>query len=120
MVSLPPTVLRSAHRAPLTGHRKRQKRQPFFGMDGARASRHALVMAPKPTHSPPNATRIVEVLAFPAVQLLDVTGPLQVFASANDQAAWAGDTRPYEIRLVAPGGQSVEASAGVALAAGPL
>ena len=89
-------------------------------MDGARASRHALVMAPKPTHSPPNATRTVEVLAFPAVQLLDVTGPLQVFASANDQAAWAGDARPYEIRLVAPGGQSVEASAGVALAAGPL
>jgi transcriptional regulator GlxA family with amidase domain len=89
-------------------------------MDGARASRHALVMAPKPTHSPPNATRIVEVLAFPAVQLLDVTGPLQVFASANDQAAWAGNARPYEIRLVAPGGQSVRASAGVALAAGPL
>ena len=93
---------------------------PFFGMDGARASRHALVMAPKPTHSPPNATRIVEVLAFPAVQLLDVTGPLQVFASANDQAVWAGNARPYEIRLVAPGGQSVRASAGVALAAGPL
>lgn len=64
--------------------------------------------------------RIVEVLAYPAVQLLDVTGPLQVFASANTLMARAGEQPPYDIRLVAPGGRSVEASAGVALVAAPL
>jgi transcriptional regulator GlxA family with amidase domain len=89
-------------------------------MDSLRVSRHALAMPPKPDRSPPNAARVVEVLAWPAVQLLDVTGPLQVFASANDLTAKAGGVRPYTIRLVAPGGNSVEASAGVALAAGPL
>jgi transcriptional regulator GlxA family with amidase domain len=77
-------------------------------------------MTLKPARSPPDATRRVEVLAYPAVQLLDVTGPLQVFASANDLMAKAGDARPYAIRLVAPGGHSVEASAGVALVADPL
>lgn len=77
-------------------------------------------MMPNPARSPPNTTRIVEVLAYPAVQLLDVTGPLQVFASANDLMAKAGEARPYAIRLVAQGGHSVEASAGVALVVDPL
>jgi transcriptional regulator GlxA family with amidase domain len=89
-------------------------------MDSTRVSRHAFAMAPKSALSPPTVTRIVEVLAYPDVQLLDVTGPLQVFASANDLVAKAGGARPYAIRLVAPGGQSVAASAGVALVAGPL
>ena len=60
------------------------------------------------------------MLAYPAVQLLDVTGPLQVFASANDLIAGAGGARPYELRVVAQGGNGVTASAGVTLAAGPL
>lgn len=77
-------------------------------------------MTPNPARSPPDTTHIVEVLAYPAVQLLDVAGPLQVFASANDLMAKAGEARPYAIRLVAPGGDSVEASAGVALVADPL
>lgn len=77
-------------------------------------------MTPNPARSAPDTTHIVEVLAYPAVQLLDVTGPLQVFASANDLMAKAGEARPYAIRLVAPGGDSVEASAGVALVADPL
>ena len=38
----------------------------------------------------PNAVRVIDVLAFPAVQLLDVTGPVQVFASANDLVAGSG------------------------------
>lgn len=77
---------------------------------------------PMPIHprSPPNTPRIIEVLAFPAVQLLDVTGPVQVFASANDFAAETGTVPPYEVRIVAQGGQSVTASAGVALAMLPL
>lgn len=74
----------------------------------------------KPPRSPPDAVRVIEVLAFPSVQLLDVTGPLQVFASANDLVAEAGGTAPYAIRLVAKGGLGVTASAGLQLAAGPL
>jgi transcriptional regulator GlxA family with amidase domain len=62
---------------------------------------------------------VIDVLAFPAVQLLDVTGPLQVFASANDLVAGPGGARPYELRVVAQHGE-VTASAGLTLAATPL
>jgi transcriptional regulator GlxA family with amidase domain len=89
-------------------------------MDKMRLSFHLLAMMPKSPHSPPNSARAVEVLAYPSVQLLDVTGPLQVFASANDFMEKAGEAPPYAIRLVAPGGGSVKASAGVALVADPL
>jgi transcriptional regulator GlxA family with amidase domain len=68
----------------------------------------------------PTAVRVVEVLAYPAVQLLDVTGPLQVFASANDLVAEAGGARPYILRVVAKGGQSVTASAGLGITVNPL
>jgi len=54
------------------------------------------------------------------VQLLDVTGPLQVFASANDLAVAAGGAAPYAIRVVAQAGQTVTASAGLGLATTPL
>jgi transcriptional regulator GlxA family with amidase domain len=54
------------------------------------------------------------------VQLLDVTGPLQVFASANDLVAEAGGTPPYRLRVVAKGVQGVTASAGVGIATHPL
>jgi transcriptional regulator GlxA family with amidase domain len=70
--------------------------------------------------SAPTAVRVVEVLAYPAVQLLDVTGPLQVFASANDLVAEAGGVPPYALRVVAKGGQSVTASAGLGIATSPL
>ena len=75
---------------------------------------------PKSPQFSPNAVRIIDVLAYPAVQLLDVTGPLQVFASANDIVADAGGSRPYELRIVSQGGQNVTATAGLAIAAGPL
>jgi transcriptional regulator GlxA family with amidase domain len=63
--------------------------------------------------------RRIEILAFPDVQLLDVAGPLQVFASANDLAQQAGRPRPYAPVVVADA-PSVTASAGLALATGPL
>ncbi len=63
---------------------------------------------------------MIDVLTYPAVQLLDVTGPVQVFASANDFVARATGVQPYRLRVVAQGGEDVTASAGVALAAGPL
>jgi transcriptional regulator GlxA family with amidase domain len=74
----------------------------------------------KSPRSQPNAARVVEVLVYPAVQLLDVTGPVQVFASANDIVADAGGTPPYLLRVVAKGGASVIASAGIELASNPL
>lgn len=60
------------------------------------------------------------MLTFPAVQLLDVTGPVQVFASANDLVANAGGAPPYRLKLVTQGDQGVISSAGVTLAASPL
>ena len=70
-------------------------------MDKTTLSRHLPAMTPKTPHSPPNGSRIVEVLAFPSVQLLDVTGPIQVFASANNFMVSAGNAAPYVIRVVA-------------------
>src|ERR1700756_2137204 len=75
---------------------------------------------PKSPRSSPNPVRVIEVLTYPAVQLLDVTGPVQVFASANDLAVNAGGTPPYLLKIVAQGGKGATASAGVTLAAGPL
>jgi transcriptional regulator GlxA family with amidase domain len=79
-----------------------------------------LAEMPKSPRSSPNTVRVIDVLTYPAVQLLDVSGPVQVFASANDLVAGAGGARPYLLRVVAQGGEGVTASAGVALAAGPL
>ena len=60
------------------------------------------------------------MLAFPAVQLLDVAGPLQVFATANRIVAGPGVAPPYSTRVIALGGGIITASAGLALAAAPL
>ena len=94
-------------------------------MDRPNLSGHAVAEMPKsprfaPDRSASNQPRIIEVLAYPAVQLLDVTGPLQVFASANDHVTEAGGVPPYVLRVVAKGGQSVTASAGLGIAARPL
>lgn len=75
---------------------------------------------PKNPRFPPKPVRSVEVLAFPGVQVLDVTGPLQVFASANEHVARDGDGPPYRLRVVAKSGGAVASSAGLALAAEPL
>ena len=63
--------------------------------------------------------RRIEILAFPDAQLLDVAGPLQVFASANDEARMAGRPAPYDPLVVAAAGM-VRTSSGLALAAAPL
>ncbi|MET0707442.1 MAG: GlxA family transcriptional regulator [Tardiphaga sp.] len=68
----------------------------------------------------PETPRLVEILAFPAVQLLDIAGPMQVFATANDLTVQAGGRAPYAPRVVAPGGSGVKASAGLGLAAAEL
>nr|QIG95125.1 GlxA family transcriptional regulator [Bradyrhizobium sp. 6(2017)] len=89
-------------------------------MDKANLARQVSAMTPKPPHFPPKARRPIEVLAYPAVQLLDVTGPLQVFASVNALMAKAGNAEPYEVRVVGKDGPTVEASAGVGVAVHPL
>lgn len=63
----------------------------------------------------PGLVRVVDLLVFPSVQVLDVTGPLQVFTTANEQVTECGGPAPYALRVVARGGQSVTSSAGVAL-----
>jgi transcriptional regulator GlxA family with amidase domain len=86
------------------------------GVDGAGSFGHRLADMRKSTHVAPSPVRIVDLLVFPAVQVLDVTGPLQVFASANEQVTERGGSAPYALRVVARGGHSVTASAGLALA----
>jgi len=73
-------------------------------------------MTPKNPLFPPAAMRVVELLAFPAVQLLDIAGPLQVFAFANEQAVSRGLPSPYAARVVAPE-LRVYATAGLTLSA---
>jgi len=63
--------------------------------------------------------RAIEILAFPNAQLLDVTGSLQVFASANDWAKEEGKPLPYRIRLVAQHSPLLTNS-GLAIVAQPL
>jgi transcriptional regulator GlxA family with amidase domain len=67
-----------------------------------------------------SSPRTVEILAVPAVQLLDVAGPLQVFATANELAAVRGDLPLYAVRVVSSAAPTVIASAGLGLSAAPL
>ncbi|MCF4994549.1 helix-turn-helix domain-containing protein [Pseudomonas syringae] len=64
--------------------------------------------------------KAIHVLAFANLQLLDVTGPLQVFASANDIARQQGVPAPYAPTVIACGGGAVMSSAGLAVLADPL
>ena len=65
-------------------------------------------------------SRIVEIVAFPDVQLLDVAGPLQVFASANDALRRDQGAPPYVARVIARDEPVVMSSAGLGLLASPL
>ncbi|SHJ06139.1 transcriptional regulator, AraC family with amidase-like domain [Aureimonas altamirensis DSM 21988] len=59
----------------------------------------------------------IEILAFAGAQILDVTGPAQVFAKANDLAS-PGTPRPYEITVVSLD-DAVVTSSGLTLMAVP-
>jgi len=91
-----------------------------MGLDTARRTTQLLAEMRKSPRSTPMLVRDIEMLAFPAVQLLDVTGPLQVFATANDTVAQAGGARPYRVRIVAKAGGAVTASAGIVVSTDPL
>jgi transcriptional regulator GlxA family with amidase domain len=64
--------------------------------------------------------RPIHILAFPNVQLLDVSGPLQVFASANVQMQENGQAAPYSPIVIAQQDGSVVSSAGLGLHTHPL
>src|SRR5690348_14605232 len=57
--------------------------------------------------------RTILMLAFPGAQLLDVTGPLQMFAGANDELKRRG----YRILIAAPAAGPFATSSGVRLVA---
>lgn len=71
---------------------------------------------PIPPRIPPTAPRVIDLLAYPAVQLLDVAGPLQVFATTNEIVLRSGGTAPYAARVVAREEAGVTSSAGLGLA----
>lgn len=58
--------------------------------------------------------RRIEILAFDNAQLLDITGPLQVFTSANEAAHELDRPKPYEAIVVAENPQT-QTSSGLAL-----
>ncbi|MGU7772332.1 GlxA family transcriptional regulator [Burkholderia sp. MR1-5-21] len=64
--------------------------------------------------------RSILVLAFPGAQLLDVSGPLQVFASVNELARERGRAAPYAPRVVAADAGPVATSSGLVVMAGSL
>jgi transcriptional regulator GlxA family with amidase domain len=72
-----------------------------------------LAEMPNDPHIPP---RRIVFLSFPDVQLLDITGPLQVFSSANRLA----ERVVYETSVVSAGGGAVASSAGLALVTGAM
>jgi transcriptional regulator GlxA family with amidase domain len=59
------------------------------------------------------APRSILMLAFPGSQLLDVTGPLQMFAGANDELS--GEA--YRIQIAAPAAGPFATSSGIRLVA---
>jgi transcriptional regulator GlxA family with amidase domain len=82
-----------------------QPRLPFSDLDFARATGQQYA---------------VEILTYPRVQLLDVAGPLQVFATANELACEAGYRPLYAPRIVAAKPGPIAASAGLTLIADKL
>jgi transcriptional regulator GlxA family with amidase domain len=80
----------------------------------------ALAEMPDEPQFPPKAPRAIEVVAFDNVQLLDVAGPLQAFATANDLARRDGAAPPYRLAVVAAGGPNVATSSGLALVVSAL
>jgi transcriptional regulator GlxA family with amidase domain len=68
----------------------------------------------------PSAPRRIEILAFDGAQLLDVAGPLQVFATANDLAAHLRTPLPYALEVVAATAPHVATSSGLGLFVRPL
>jgi transcriptional regulator GlxA family with amidase domain len=64
--------------------------------------------------------RSIVFVAFDQALLLDIAGPLQVFATAREYAAARGLRDPYRIEVVSPRGGSVVTSSGLPILTQPL
>lgn len=60
-------------------------------------------------------THRVVIVAFPPAQMLDITGPLDVFTVANDTARAAGLPAPYDVIIAAPQAGLIATTSGVSL-----
>jgi transcriptional regulator GlxA family with amidase domain len=79
---------------------------------------------PRVLRKPPETPRLVVVLAFEDVQLLDVAGPVQTFASTNEivcgtRGAPSRDA-PYRIVVVSRRGGPIRSTSGLALVTLPI
>ena len=86
---------------------------------------HPLAVMPETPRIPPTSltqpvARAIEMVALQEVQLLDVTGPLQVFATTNETIAKGGGVPAYTVRVVARQTRSVTTSAGIMFAVDDL
>ncbi len=66
---------------------------------------------------PDPAPHRVTIVAFAPAQLLDVAGPLEVFAGANDVASRAGRAPPYAIQVAAPEPGALTTTSGIPIVA---
>ncbi len=66
--------------------------------------------------SPVSRKRQVVILAFPGVQSLDITGPLEVFATAQQLVEMTNRSAPgYEIQIVSRDGRPLSTSSGMTI-----
>ena len=63
------------------------------------------------------APKTIAIVCFNDAQLLDITGPMQVFSSAND--LYEGDVKPYQLFTLAEN-DKIKTTSGLELAAKPL
>src|SRR3546814_14975487 len=64
-----------------------------------------------------SGVRHIAMLAFPHAQMLDVVGPLEVFAAANAIRSAEGAAPLYTVGIVAPAAGSFETASGLPLTA---
>jgi transcriptional regulator GlxA family with amidase domain len=75
----------------------------------------------KTKHESTARPRLVAVLAFEGAQLLDVAGPVQAFASANEIAQETGGAAaPYRVVVVSRRGGAVTTTSGLPLVTEPM
>ena len=74
---------------------------------------------PNDPHIRPTVPLTIDILAFQNVQLLDIAGPLQVFATVNELSVGEGRPAPYRPTVVATD-PAIMTSSGLGVTASPL
>lgn len=91
---------------------------PIFGQNGgvneSEERGHAISDKGTKGRSMKAPHRVV-VVGFPPAQMLDVTGPLEVFSLANTLAELGGRPKPYEVVLAGPTAGMLATTAGVGM-----